>query len=68
MFEKLAKIVTLETGCEHVMPETRLDELGIDSLELLGLLLAVESGFGVTVPQEKIPTLETVGDIAAAIA
>ena len=68
MFNKLSKLITLETGYERVTPETTLEDLGIDSLEFLALIRAVEEGFGVEIPTDDLVKLQTVNDIAAYLA
>ena len=42
-----------------------MDDLGADSLALVELAMAVEEATGVTVEDEALPTLKTVGDIKA---
>ena len=37
--------------------------LGADSLDILQLLLKIEDDYGVTVPDEKLATFRTVGDV-----
>ena len=43
--------------------ETRLDELGIDSLDALRIVAAVEKMLQREIPEESITQVETVGDI-----
>ena len=38
------------------------DELGLDSLDLFELALAIEEEFGVEIPQEDLENVVTVGD------
>jgi acyl carrier protein len=52
--------VECESG-KLVTRETRLDSLGLDSLEFLNLMLLCG------VPDEKVAALETVGDICDAV-
>ena len=51
-------------------PETRLEDLDIDSLRMIEILFSVEDAFKVTVPAEQAELREkvkTVGDLAAYI-
>ena len=41
------------------------DDLGADSLDILQLLMTIEEELGITVPDEKLATFETVGDIVS---
>ena len=41
------------------------DDLGADSLDILQLLMTVEEDFGIAIPDEKLPTFSTVGDVVA---
>lgn len=44
------------------------DELAADSLDLLGLVLAVEAEFAVSIPESAIVDLRTYGDLVALVA
>lgn len=48
--------------------EARLDDLGLDSLERAELLLVVEDDFLVELDDDDFWRLETVGDLARALA
>jgi len=39
-----------------------IDDLGADSLDLVELVMALESEFGVTIPDEDVEAIKTVGD------
>ena len=52
----------------EVTPETVLGTLGLDSLALVELVLAIESTFGVTLTDEDIDPEHRVGDVLALIA
>ena len=67
MLEKVKKIIAAQLGAEEaaLTPETALEEdLGADSLDAVELLVAFEEEFGISVPDEDILALRTVGDIA----
>ncbi len=42
-------------------------DLGFDSLQTLELVAALEDEFGVTVPLERMPQIQTVGEAAACV-
>ncbi len=65
LFEQLKQIVVekLEVEESKVTLEANLrDDLGADSLDTYELLYAIDSEMGVSVPDEKAATFETVGD------
>jgi len=39
-----------------------IDDLGADSLDLVELVMALEQEFGVTIPDEEVEAIKTVGD------
>lgn len=43
------------------------DDLGMDSLDLVELTVALEEKFKVSVPNEKLMTIKTVGDVVKTI-
>ena len=48
-----------------VTPQARFDDLGIDSLTLVDLVVAVEDRFGLVIPDDEWARFETVGDASA---
>ena len=65
MFEKLVEIITGICGeTEEITPETDLTyNLGMKSIDLLELVTDVEDEFGITVTDEAVENIHTVGDI-----
>lgn len=47
---------------EKLLPDARLEDLGIDSLGMAELLFNVEDEFGIVLPQEPV-TLPTLSDV-----
>jgi acyl carrier protein len=41
---------------------TFIDDLGADSLDLVELVMALEEAFGVSIPDEDVEKIRTVGD------
>jgi len=52
---------------EQVAPDAELASLGVDSLGLIELMFQVEDRFGISLPDDKVPVLVTVGDVVAYI-
>ena len=66
MLEKIKEIIAKQLGVEEASIDEKtniMDDLGADSLDIVEMLMAIEENFGVTVPDEVIPSLKTVGDI-----
>jgi acyl carrier protein len=66
---KLIGIVRAEKDIDPavVRPETPLADAGIDSLDALTILFAVEEEFGISIPDDRARGLRTFGDLAALI-
>ena len=65
-FEKIKDIIveTLSCDADKVTPEARLaEDLEADSLAAVELSMALEEAFGVTIADEDLPNMKTVGDI-----
>jgi len=70
MQEQIIEIISaqLKKDAEQITPETNImDDLGADSLDVVELLMTIEETFGVSVPDEDVPGLKTIGDITAYI-
>jgi acyl carrier protein len=42
-----------------------VEDLGIDSLDLVGIFLLIQDELSVSIEESDVPSLETVGDLAA---
>jgi acyl carrier protein len=49
----------------RLKPGARLTDLGLDSMKVAQLVVAVEQAFDVTIPGDDLAGLETVGDVVA---
>lgn len=62
-FEKVKEIIMDIINCseDKITLEANLkDDLGIDSLDSMELMMAVEDAYGITVPEEELPNLTSV--------
>ena len=62
-FEKEKEIIMDTINCseDKITLEANLkDDLGIDSLDSMELMMAVEDAYGITVPEEELPNLTSV--------
>jgi len=60
----LAELVTDETGIdasEVAMEKSFTDDLDIDSISMMTIVVNAEEKFGVTIPDEEVKNLKTVG-------
>jgi acyl carrier protein len=57
-------------GEQPITEESRLRELGLDSMQAIEVLFALEDGFGVTLPDEALSeaTFETAGSLWEVVA
>jgi acyl carrier protein len=65
--EKIKSIVAAKLGLEenNLQPGTSFhDDLGIDSLDLVEVIWEVEKRFKLTIPDEELERLHTIGDLA----
>lgn len=67
-FDKVKEIIvdTLGVDEEAVTAEaTVFGDLGADSLDAVELNMALEDAYGISIPDEDIAAMKTVGDIVA---
>ena len=65
-FEKVKEIIMDTINCSEdtITLEANLkDDLGIDSLDSMELMMAVEDAYGISVPEEELPNLTSVKSI-----
>ena len=66
IFETVRELLAhqLEVSPESITPETDIfEDLGADSLDAVELKMALEDACGVSIPDEELAKLKTVGDI-----
>lgn len=65
----IGMIGELPQGARGVGPDTNITkDLGLDSLAVMNFVMALEDRFDVSIPMDKLAEIETVNDLAAAIA
>jgi len=67
---KLVEIVRKEKEIpdDKLAPSTPLAEAGIDSLDALTILFAIEEEFGITIPDAQSRSIKTFGDMIDVVA
>lgn len=66
VLEKMKKILSeqLDVDVDRITPETDIaDDLGADSLDVVEMLMAIEDEFDIEIPDEKVESLKTVGQV-----
>ena len=64
--DKVKEIIAtqLSVNVEKVTEKTNIaEELGADSLDLVEILMSLEDEFGISIPDEAIPTIKTIKDL-----
>ncbi|MBE5752946.1 MAG: acyl carrier protein [Clostridiales bacterium] len=70
MLEKIQEMLAeaLNLPVEKVTADAKIvEDLGADSLDVVELLSRLEEVYGVTIPDEDVENLVTVGDVAVEI-
>lgn len=67
IFEKLAEMIANKLDCDiaDITTETKLTDLGMDSLDIAELLMDISDEFGVEI--EVSPDIQLVSDLVAKI-
>ncbi|HUP49994.1 MAG TPA: acyl carrier protein [Thermoanaerobaculia bacterium] len=56
-----------EIAGPQLSPQTLLAEAGIDSLDALTILFAIEEHFGISIPDDRARAIRTFGDMVDAV-
>lgn len=70
VLEKVTKILVeqLRIDKKKVTKDTNLTtDLGADSLDLVEILMSLEEEFDISIPDEAIPEIRTIGDLVGYI-
>ena len=64
MIEEIIEIIAkqLKVDPATITPDTDIiDDLGADSLDVVELLMTIEDKYGITVPDDEVQNLRTIG-------
>jgi len=63
-FEKIRAIIVDQLGVDEseVTLESTFDELGVDSLGIFEIIMALEEEFEIEIPNEDAENMKTIGD------
>ncbi|MEY2740718.1 MAG: acyl carrier protein [Ilumatobacteraceae bacterium] len=70
LFDRFTKcaVTVLSVDASKITPETRFkDDLDADSLDLVELVMALEEEFGISVPENELEGVDTVGKAFALV-
>ncbi|BCV18539.1 acyl carrier protein [Leptogranulimonas caecicola] len=70
IFEKVADIVaeTMSVDADELTVETTFESLSADSLDLIQLVSAIEEDLGITIDDDDLTSIKTLGDAVTMIA
>ena len=66
-FEEFKEIVSVIVRGKEITPETELKSLGIDSLDLVGIISDAEEKYNIEFTNEELQSFVTVGDVVKSI-
>ena len=69
-FERLANAIAevLDIDASKITPDSKIvEDLGADSLDVLEIVMGIESEFGIKIPTEATENIVTAGDAFEAI-
>lgn len=67
MFDKICELLSeqFDIDADLITPDTDLsDDLGIDKIDMIEFLLALEDEFNIVITQDDVANVTTVGDLA----
>ena len=64
----IRSVVKLDAGASVTPDSSLVDDLGVDSLDLVSLFLEVQDAYGVTIDEEDLAGIVTVGDLVTYVA
>lgn len=70
VFDKVAEVIAEQLGVakDTITKDSNiLEDLGADSLDIIEMLMTLEEEYGITIPDEKINQVKTVGGICELI-
>jgi len=66
VFEKVKALIVKELKADEskiTLETTLVDDLGADSIDAINVIMSAEEEFGVTITDEELKDIKTVGDI-----
>lgn len=65
LFEKVKRMIATQLGIgeEEIKENTTFLDLGIDSLEIFEIIMALEDEFNIEIPNEDVENIKNIEDI-----
>ena len=65
LFEKVKRVIATQLGIgeEEIKENTTFLDLGIDSLEIFEIIMALEDEFNIEIPNEDVENIKNIEDI-----
>lgn len=66
ILEKVKELVAEQLGIkvDSIKPESNIiEDLGADSLDIIEMLMTLEDEYGITIPDDQISQVKTIGEI-----
>jgi len=65
VFEKVKKLIATQLGLgeDEIKEGTTFQDLGIDSLEIFEIIMALEDEFHIEIPNEDVENIRNIADI-----
>ena len=70
IFEKVQEVVAEQLGIAKdtiTIESSIIEDLGADSLDVIEMLMTLEDEYGITIPDEEISTVKTIGQVCNVI-
>jgi acyl carrier protein len=63
VFEKIKSIIAEVVGHSEIKPETEVQDIGLDSLDMMEVAMAIEEQFDIIIEDDELVTATTIGAI-----
>ncbi|AXK51395.1 acyl carrier protein [Spiroplasma alleghenense] len=67
-FEEIKKALKQKGAKGEINKDTLFKNLGLDSLDLMDLVVELEENLGFTIPDDELPGIQTIGQLEKIIA
>lgn len=67
IYAKLTEFVQEKTKVDSLAPETKLSDIGLDSLDKADIMIAIEDTFNIHYNEDEMAQIATIGDLEKSI-
>ena len=67
--KKIKEIIAQQTGIDEdaIKENTTIEDIMADSLDTIEMLMAIEDGFDIDIPDEEVKNIQSVGELCGYI-